>query len=464
MRLTIILITALIFAISCRIDKKSSKCNSQDSPIREIKEDIKIESLKQVKQIEPKVKQSFVNYNDIINFYTLGDTLYCNTTNGIKYYSQERDKWIVEETARIKHINNSSKYYNYSLPEWYNLSNYTTVLDVNETCLMINHGDEAGYRIKSEIVDTVSRIAYILPSVLNTSFYNHNNSIWIGTRDGILKIDKSNNKLTTYLTYPIISELVGVHEFDNRIYYLDSVYGLFMYNKTTKEIEAINEFNSKFKNRKGISQSILLGGKLYVLAYSTDIFNSYASDLSLIIFSLESNAIKKVQTNLRFADTFLKVDEKLFFYGEYYEPTEGLSYHYGGLSVLDTKKDTLINMVSTPVFDICLNGDSLDVIAITTNEDNMIKVNSYSFDNSLRLTHQEVEKYIYPHSNNPEYQKDSILFDGEYYQNNAEKSLAYFDLMHKREKRSYQDTIMRNKAVELTDNMIELGTVQKIKY
>lgn len=64
MKLTVTMIIAVLFVTSCRIDTKSNKLNSQDSTTKVNGADIKYDSVKHLIKQEPKVKQSFINYND----------------------------------------------------------------------------------------------------------------------------------------------------------------------------------------------------------------------------------------------------------------------------------------------------------------------------------------------------------------------------------------------------------------
>ncbi len=408
------------------------------------------------------ISKRFIDYNNNLEIYYSDSLLLCRTTNGIKYYSPQKDEWIVKKTQKSLQSINRSKYYNYSIPNWYPRSNYTSVMDVKGSFLMIGHGDEAGHPIKTEIVDTVTRKAYVLLEDNYNSFCINDIDLWISTSEAVSHINRITNKRTDYLMFPAFKELVGVHRYDNEIYYLDSHYGIFKYRCDSKRIEGIREFHKEthFEYVK-ISGSIIVDSVIYALSYETDLMGLSSYKARLIIYNIKSKEIKEIETNLRYLDTFLKAENRLFIYGDFYELDEGFSDNYGGLCVYDIENDSFIKLVDAPVVSVGVTSDSINAIAIKKNEEQVIKVNNYAFDKKLTLINHSLERYCNPYYNE---ERDTVIFEGEPYLNDRKKSSVYYNITHERVKDKFVDTVMYKQEVVLSSYKIERDNVEEIKY
>ncbi|MBN2571717.1 MAG: hypothetical protein JXA68_06280 [Ignavibacteriales bacterium] len=438
-----VLITFLILIISCNNSFKNGSLKSETNR-----------------------SFNFINQNAIVDFYSQNDTLFSKTTNGYKYYDATNDCWCVieKEKTSISDLNFKKKLdnINYHFPQWYPQSNYTSLSDQYKNWLLVGHGNEAGFWIRTEIVDTISKQIFNIPIQTSSALYVDEDFFWIGTMYGISKINKKTGVITEYLTNPAITKIKGVHALANSFYYIDFHYGLYKYDKLNRTIESVQEFNSKYyiEGYKFIN-SVLIDKCLYILSCKMDIYGqSNATNASLLVYNTENSEIKEYKTTLNYFDSFLINHQDIYIYGEFCDMSEDGCSNYGGLALVQQKNDTILSLIDAPIAKVYIEDGCLKAISIEKIGDgDVIKVKHYSINKDFSLSNLNSGKYCNPYFYRDNKDGDTIVFENESYLINKEKGIFYYNIINERYHLDFVDTIMIKQPIIFTESRYEKGII-----
>jgi hypothetical protein len=314
-------------------------------------------------------KQTFKDYNQIISFFEHDSILFAVTANGVLSYNELEDKWSISKsdsnylhkTTQVKALLTEDE-----LPDNYEKSTYTEIIKQHNDWLLISHGnEEKGY--KQEVVNTSEKRIYRFPYECIWDFIVKDETIWIGSGFGISRINTNTLERVDYRMLPSFKEIRNTFEFADKIYYLDYEYGLFVYDKQSKQVSPIVEINKfAYENNIKFNNSILINNTIYIAVTRMEKCIPYlAGNACVLTFNLESNLSNKIETELQYFDSFLHKDSYLYCYGEYQQFFEGGDYtFYGGVVGLNLENGQLNMLSNTPIVSLTERQNGLDALSI----------------------------------------------------------------------------------------------------
>jgi hypothetical protein len=419
----------------------------------------------------------FKNYNKIKSFITQNDTLFCETENGLLFYDRADDKWLIDKIYKFRNLKFSPKLA-ISLEDGagkiingYHYNSYTTITRQNDNCSLIVLFDEGSFPYQQEIVDTIQRVIYRLPYEMIKDFKVEDSIIWVGSEFGISKINIETLSRTEYCMLPAFKQVKSIIETSNSLFYLDFHYGLFKYNKKTKCITPISGIN-RYVNESGFkfSNSCLIDKNIYTIAFPMWKQGEYLrGNACLLIYNTVTHEVKRIDTNTKYLDTFLPIDDYLICYGSWIEGYEGGEVEYfGGAIAYNLKNGLLSELSTTPINKLKRIKDGVEATAIQQHDPYIFIEKSLIFIDScfhIKNVITEVDtfyrqlEYDYKDGDTVNYFDRKVVIDQKHYDEYSNLEYSFI-----KQQRISLDSLLSDLLVNPTMIKIENKKIEKDKY
>jgi hypothetical protein len=245
----------------------------------------------------------------------------------------------------------------------YYTSPFTSIRGAKGSWLHLVHVDD-GYAgcICHELFDTISKRSIRIPCENISDFLISKNDAWIGSNNGISKIDINTNNRVDYKLLPITKEIISLNEFEDRIIYLDKYFGLFQYNYTSESVspfQKINEYSYSLDLQ--FTNSLIIDNCIYIIGVYIDPVMSYTKGKTLLLkYNLETKSLNKFEFPIPYLEKLDTISDIIIAYGTHSEGYEGGDVGVlGGLLLFDYKNDSSKLQINYPIIQIEKNDSSI---------------------------------------------------------------------------------------------------------
>lgn len=314
-------------------------------------------------------KYNFVDLNTIVGIEQNRNIITFNTLNGTKTLDIENEQWSYNPISISNIKNNALNNYNFynlprkkiDLPTWYQSSTYNKVVytdrETDYSWILTAHAGEGATYSKQNLIEVNSKKVYEFPFEEMTNFLIMDNYIWIGSRFGIVKINRKTNERTDYVSLPAFLTITNYYESTNDIFYTDKHYGLFSYNKSDQTVVSLENINKLCRgNNIKLLDLLADANNLYILGCKMDKVGRYLDTglkTVLFIYDINNKTVKEINTGVSYANYLKDTSESIFGYGTYVEVYEGgESAAFGGAFVFDKKTESTNVISNFPIVDI----------------------------------------------------------------------------------------------------------------
>ncbi len=317
----------------------------------------------------------FKDYNKVISFAFESDTIFALTESGVLFYDGLNDLWKIAPLNINRMLKSTPPIYRWlgygaakKIPG-YPTSVYTTIRKQHGKWFLINHAGEGSYPYKQEIVDTIQEVIYRFPPEMINDFFIEDSMIWVGSDFGISKVNMETLSRTDYTMLPTFKKINKTIESINSIFYLDFHYGLFEIDKLTKKIYPVDDINKYVVERDfKFTNTFLYNDNIYTIGLPMSRDGAYTFRdryASIFIYNLATKKVTKIETNIRYLDSFILSNDNLICYGEIDEGYEGGDMAYfGGAAVYNTTSGKFTELTNKPIVSLTIENDSLVATSI----------------------------------------------------------------------------------------------------
>jgi len=323
-----------------------------------------------------KVKKfSFADLNTIVGIEQNGNIITFNTLSGTKTFDIENEQWSYNPISKSNIKNNTSTSYNFyslprkkiNLPTWYQGTTYNKVVytdsETDYSFILTAHAGEGATYFKQNLIEIDNKKVYEFPFEEMTNFLVMDNYIWIGSRFGIVKINRKTNERTDYVTLPAFLTITNYYDSTYNIFFTDKHYGLFSYSKSDHTVASLENINILCRdNNIKLLDLLAVANNLYIIGCKMDKVGRYLDKKQktlLFIYNINNKTVKEINTGVSYANYLKDTGESIIGYGTYVEGYEGgESAAFGGAFIFN-KKTKSANIISNfPIIDINTNSNS----------------------------------------------------------------------------------------------------------
>jgi hypothetical protein len=321
----------------------------------------------------------FVNYNWIYDVEIDGDNVIFTSTGGIIHLDTKTGKYTYEEkpSDQKEYGMHVGPWMNQDLlPAWFVKDEYTRVLSVSyrgptvtlmdpnkavsETADTEDSKKQKYILIRSSkghgIIDLIKRKSFLFEGDTLLNFAVKDNIAWIGSRNGIIRLDMKSNIKTNYVTQPEYLQILGIAEYVDKMLYTTEA-GVFKLDKQNGIISAVEAINKYCKNRKIALLAMKQDGEKIYLAGFGEILERPDDNITrggvFIAYDTTNDAINAINTGIGFTDSIIVLDKYVLVYGyKHEEGEEGEMATYGGAYIYDKSSDAIERTIELPIFSV----------------------------------------------------------------------------------------------------------------
>ncbi len=472
MKKSLIILICIIF-VSCSFNKSEKKESVNSIKVQETigLDNARIELSKSKDTIKTIQKNysthsihdtvDFKNYNKVVRFYSNNDSLFCLTTEAIKYYCEDSDMWKLYEIKGYEYEKTYTKEDDSKFPKGYKHKGmWSTIWDKKKNYWSIHHTDEGRMYSEFDILDTISGDVFKFRNEMIHDFCVDSTSLWFGTGYGISRIDKFKKERYDYITLPAITNIVSYHEVDSIIYILDKHYGLYSYSKNSKQVLPVKKLNNIYQdNRYHFVNSCLIGESIYIII-------SEYSGCIVAKFQIRDSKIIKKKSNVDYFDSFCQHGDSLFVYGDYTSYYDGGEDNYGGAILYLLDCDSIVNLIRRPVSSLNLKMNKVTFLSISQTNGEACSIEEFELGTNYSLKSLRQNKFISSYQDTIQ-KGDSVLYwNGKKYYNDSDSLSFYLNTLDKlNKKRTYfSDSLIYTLPVDLIELRKESKEVENYNY